>query len=194
MDCEAFEDGYIAAILTKAGESAPVGSIVAVMAKSQADIPAVQVRVSIRVFMPSRVPHQLMSFPDLKTLLGAPILPHGVLRGPATFLTPQRLVRGAKAPDLLSCRAMLLSPSFPGCCRRRCYCRPCRRCPRAGARRLGRSGGRCVEALVRVRRGVHARALEHHDRGQDRVVVGQAGREGEGGRRAHGRRVRQGET
>jgi pyruvate dehydrogenase E2 component (dihydrolipoamide acetyltransferase) len=44
MDCEAFEDGFVAAILTKAGQTAPVGAPVAVMAKKEADIAAVQVR------------------------------------------------------------------------------------------------------------------------------------------------------
>jgi pyruvate dehydrogenase E2 component (dihydrolipoamide acetyltransferase) len=42
MDVESFEDGYLAAILIGDGESAPVGSPVGLMAKTLADLPAVQ--------------------------------------------------------------------------------------------------------------------------------------------------------
>ena len=42
MDVESYEEGYLAAILVNDGESAPVGSPVGLMAKTLADIPAVQ--------------------------------------------------------------------------------------------------------------------------------------------------------
>jgi len=42
MDVEAFEDGFLATILFKEGESAAVGAPVALLAKSQGDIAAVQ--------------------------------------------------------------------------------------------------------------------------------------------------------
>lgn len=42
MDVESFEDGYLAAILIGDGESAAVGSPVGLMAKTLADLPAVQ--------------------------------------------------------------------------------------------------------------------------------------------------------
>ncbi len=38
MDCEAFDDGYIAAILVKEGGTAPVGAPCAVLVANQADI------------------------------------------------------------------------------------------------------------------------------------------------------------
>lgn len=41
MDVESFDDGYIAAILTGEGESAPVGAPVALLAKTEAEIGAV---------------------------------------------------------------------------------------------------------------------------------------------------------
>ena len=46
MDVESFEEGYLAAILVKDGEVAEVGAPVAYLAKSQADIPAVQAMAS----------------------------------------------------------------------------------------------------------------------------------------------------
>ena len=46
MDVESFEEGYLAAILVKDGEVAEVGAPVAFLAKSQADIPAVQAMAS----------------------------------------------------------------------------------------------------------------------------------------------------
>jgi len=42
MDVESYEDGFLAAIVVKDGEAAQVGSPVALIAKSAADIPAVQ--------------------------------------------------------------------------------------------------------------------------------------------------------
>ena len=42
MDVEAFEDGFIAAIITDEGESTAVGAPVALIAASEADIPALQ--------------------------------------------------------------------------------------------------------------------------------------------------------
>lgn len=42
MDVEAFEDGFIAAIITKEGEAANVGSPVALIAANEADIPALK--------------------------------------------------------------------------------------------------------------------------------------------------------
>jgi hypothetical protein len=42
MDVEAFEDGYIAAIITEEGESALVGTPVALIAANEADIPALK--------------------------------------------------------------------------------------------------------------------------------------------------------
>lgn len=42
MDVEAFEDGFIAAIITEEGEAANVGSPVALIAANEADIPALQ--------------------------------------------------------------------------------------------------------------------------------------------------------
>ena len=41
MDVEAFEDGYLAKIVTNAGESAPVGGVVALIADNEADITSV---------------------------------------------------------------------------------------------------------------------------------------------------------
>lgn len=46
MDVESFEEGYLAAILVKDGEVAEVGAPVAYLAKTQADITAVQAMVS----------------------------------------------------------------------------------------------------------------------------------------------------
>lgn len=46
MDVESFEDGYLAAILVSDGESAAVGAPVAFLAKTAADIPAVQAAVA----------------------------------------------------------------------------------------------------------------------------------------------------
>jgi pyruvate dehydrogenase E2 component (dihydrolipoamide acetyltransferase) len=43
MDVEAFEDGYLAAIITGEGESGVVGAPVALIAQNEADIPALQV-------------------------------------------------------------------------------------------------------------------------------------------------------
>lgn len=42
MDVESFEEGYLAKIIFGDGASAPVGSTVALLAKTQEDIPAVQ--------------------------------------------------------------------------------------------------------------------------------------------------------
>ena len=42
MDVEAFEDGFIAAIITEEGEAANVGSPVALIAAEEADIPALK--------------------------------------------------------------------------------------------------------------------------------------------------------
>ena len=42
MDVEAFEDGYLAAIITAEGESGAVGAPVALIAQEEADIPALQ--------------------------------------------------------------------------------------------------------------------------------------------------------
>mmetsp|Transcript_20918 Transcript_20918/g.27504 ORF Transcript_20918/g.27504 Transcript_20918/m.27504 type:complete len:662 (-) Transcript_20918:469-2454(-) len=42
MDCEAYEEGYLAAILCEEGDVASVGSTIAVLAKSEADIPKIQ--------------------------------------------------------------------------------------------------------------------------------------------------------
>ena len=42
MDVEAFEDGFIAAIITGEGEAALVGAPVALIAASEADIPALK--------------------------------------------------------------------------------------------------------------------------------------------------------
>jgi len=42
MDVEAFEDGFIAAIITEEGEAANVGSPVALIAANEADIPALK--------------------------------------------------------------------------------------------------------------------------------------------------------
>merc|ERR1719183_3227399 len=42
MDVESFEEGYLAAILVEDGDAAPVGSAVALMAATEADIPAVK--------------------------------------------------------------------------------------------------------------------------------------------------------
>eukprot|EP00596_Hydrurales_sp_CCMP1899_P009966 CAMPEP_0119042758 /NCGR_PEP_ID=MMETSP1177-20130426/16134_1 /TAXON_ID=2985 /ORGANISM="Ochromonas sp, Strain CCMP1899" /LENGTH=612 /DNA_ID=CAMNT_0007009761 /DNA_START=224 /DNA_END=2062 /DNA_ORIENTATION=+ len=42
MDVESYEEGFLAAILVGEGESAPVGSPVGLMAKTQAEVPAVQ--------------------------------------------------------------------------------------------------------------------------------------------------------
>jgi pyruvate dehydrogenase E2 component (dihydrolipoamide acetyltransferase) len=42
MDVEAFEDGYLAAIITGEGESGAVGAPVALIAENEADIPALQ--------------------------------------------------------------------------------------------------------------------------------------------------------
>ena len=46
MDVEAFEDGYIAAIITEEGESAAVGTPVALIAANEADIPALKAYAS----------------------------------------------------------------------------------------------------------------------------------------------------
>eukprot|EP00578_Thalassiosira_sp_NH16_P017546 CAMPEP_0181118532 /NCGR_PEP_ID=MMETSP1071-20121207/23129_1 /TAXON_ID=35127 /ORGANISM="Thalassiosira sp., Strain NH16" /LENGTH=656 /DNA_ID=CAMNT_0023203039 /DNA_START=118 /DNA_END=2088 /DNA_ORIENTATION=- len=46
MDVEAFEDGYIAAIITDEGEAANVGSPVALIAANEADIPALKAYAS----------------------------------------------------------------------------------------------------------------------------------------------------
>lgn len=46
MDVEAFEDGYIAAIITEEGESAAVGTPVAFIAANEADIPALKTYAS----------------------------------------------------------------------------------------------------------------------------------------------------
>ena len=46
MDVEAFEDGYIAAIITGEGESALVGTPVALIAANEADIPALKAYAS----------------------------------------------------------------------------------------------------------------------------------------------------
>jgi pyruvate dehydrogenase E2 component (dihydrolipoamide acetyltransferase) len=46
MDVESFEEGYLAAILVKDGESAAVGAPVAYLAKTAADIPGIQAFVS----------------------------------------------------------------------------------------------------------------------------------------------------
>merc|ERR1719356_342703 len=42
MDVEAFEDGFIAAIMTEEGEAAKVGSPVALIAANEEDIPALK--------------------------------------------------------------------------------------------------------------------------------------------------------
>ena len=42
MDVEAFEDGFVAAIITEEGEAANVGSPVALIAANEADIPALK--------------------------------------------------------------------------------------------------------------------------------------------------------
>jgi pyruvate dehydrogenase E2 component (dihydrolipoamide acetyltransferase) len=42
MDVEAFEDGFLAAIITLEGESGAVGAPVALIAENEADIPALQ--------------------------------------------------------------------------------------------------------------------------------------------------------
>lgn len=46
MDVEAFEDGYLASIVTAEGAVAPVGSPVALIAKSSADVAAVQAQAA----------------------------------------------------------------------------------------------------------------------------------------------------
>jgi len=46
MDVESYEDGYLAAILTGEGQSAPVGAPVALLAKTAADIPNVQAQAA----------------------------------------------------------------------------------------------------------------------------------------------------
>jgi pyruvate dehydrogenase E2 component (dihydrolipoamide acetyltransferase) len=47
MDVEAFEDGYIAAIITGEGESAAVGTPVALIAANEADIPALKAYAAV---------------------------------------------------------------------------------------------------------------------------------------------------
>jgi pyruvate dehydrogenase E2 component (dihydrolipoamide acetyltransferase) len=42
MDVETFHDGFLAAVLVPAGESAPVGSAIALLAESEEEIPAAQ--------------------------------------------------------------------------------------------------------------------------------------------------------
>lgn len=50
MDVESFESGFVAALLTKAGDAAPVGAPCALLVESEADIPKVN-HISIwRVF------------------------------------------------------------------------------------------------------------------------------------------------
>lgn len=41
MDVEAFEEGFLAKILTQEGDMAPVGQVVALIAESESDIPSV---------------------------------------------------------------------------------------------------------------------------------------------------------
>ena len=47
MDVEAFEDGFIAAIITGEGEAALVGAPVALIAASEADIPALKAYAAV---------------------------------------------------------------------------------------------------------------------------------------------------
>ena len=47
MDVESYEDGYLAAILVKEGDSTGVGNAVALLAKTAADVPAVQAAAGV---------------------------------------------------------------------------------------------------------------------------------------------------
>jgi pyruvate dehydrogenase E2 component (dihydrolipoamide acetyltransferase) len=47
MDVEAFEDGFIAAIITGEGEAALVGAPVALITSSEADIPALKAYAAV---------------------------------------------------------------------------------------------------------------------------------------------------
>lgn len=55
MDVEAFEDGFLAAIITGEGESGAVGAPVALIAENEADIPALQAYASVLSGAPAPV-------------------------------------------------------------------------------------------------------------------------------------------
>ncbi|KAL7489560.1 hypothetical protein ACHAW6_015217 [Cyclotella cf. meneghiniana] len=80
MDVEAFEDGYIAAIITGEGETALVGTPVALIAANEADIPALKAYAS--------------------TLGGAPAVAYPVAAAPAATAAPAKAApKVAAAPS-----------------------------------------------------------------------------------------------
>lgn len=80
MDVEAFEDGFIAAIITDEGESTAVGAPVALIAANEADIPALQAYAA--------------------TLSGgAPVAAAPAAAAPAAAVAPKAAPKAAAAPN-----------------------------------------------------------------------------------------------
>ena len=80
MDVEAFEDGFIAAIITEEGESTAVGAPVALIAANEADIPALQAYAA--------------------TLSGgAPVAAAPAAAAPAAAVAPKAAPKAAAAPN-----------------------------------------------------------------------------------------------
>ena len=79
MDVEAFEDGFIAAIITDEGESTAVGAPVALIAANEGDIPALQAYAA--------------------TLTGAPAAPAAAAPAAAAPAAPKAAPKAAAAPN-----------------------------------------------------------------------------------------------
>lgn len=79
MDVEAFEDGFIAAIITDEGESTAVGAPVALIAAEEADIPALQAYAA--------------------TLTGAPAAPAAAAPAAAAPVAAKAAPKAAAAPN-----------------------------------------------------------------------------------------------